>query len=76
MSETPKRKVVITGRMDPDLLARAKAMVYWTPGLTFSRMMEDALKVYLEEMEKKSPPLKPAPGPLRNGRPVNMRGAK
>jgi len=75
MSEN-KRKVVVTGRMDPELLARAKSMAYWTPGLTLSRIMEEGLRTYLEELEKTHGKQKPAPGPLRNGRPLDMGGMK
>ena len=71
MSES-KRKVIVTGRMDPELLARAKAMAYWTPGLTFSRLLEEGLRAYLDELEKAHGKQKPAPGPLRNGRPLSL----
>lgn len=76
MSETKKRKVVVTGRMDPDLLARAKAMVYWTPGMTFSSLIEDALRNHMEVLEAKNGPAKPAPGLLRTGRPLSMKGTR
>ena len=71
-----KPKVVVTGRMDPDLLARAKAMAYWTPGLTLSRLIEDGLRAHLEGLETEQGTPKPAPGPLRYGRPLKMGGER
>lgn len=68
-----KPKKVVTGRMDPDLLARAKAVAYFTPGMTFSRLMEEGVRAYLEEWERKNGTPAPAPGPLRNGRPITLK---
>jgi hypothetical protein len=70
MSE-PKKTV--TGKMDPELLARAKAVAYWTPGMTFSRLMEEGVRTYLETWEKEHGTPAPAPGPLRNGRPLTLK---
>lgn len=75
-SETKTAKVVVTGRMDPELLARAKAVAYYTPGMTFSRLMEEGVRTYLEEWEKTHGIPDPAPGPLRNGRPITLRGLR
>ena len=75
MSDTKKR-VIVTGRMDPDLLDRAKAMAYWTPGLTLSRLIEDSLRRHLEALEKEKGSPAPAPGPLRYGRPLKMGGGR
>ena len=74
MNET-KPRVVVTGRMDPDLLARAKAMAYWTPGLTLSRLIEEALRRHLDTLETEKGSPRPAPGPLRSGRPLKVGGA-
>jgi hypothetical protein len=71
-----KRKVIVTGRMDPDLMDRAKAMAYWTPGLTPSRLIEVSLQKHLAELEEERGKPKPAPGPLRNGRPLKMGGGR
>lgn len=76
MIETKKPKVVVTGRMDPDLLARAKGMAYWTPGMTLSRLIEEALRLHLEALEAETGPAKPAPGLLRNGRPLSVGGSR
>jgi hypothetical protein len=73
MSE-PKKTV--TGKMDPELLARAKAVAYWTPGMTFSRLMEEGVRTFLEEWERKNGKPAPAPGPLRNGRPLTLKGLR
>jgi hypothetical protein len=70
------RKVVWSGKMDPALLARGKAVAYWTPGMTFSHLVELALTAYLEEWEKTKGKPKPAPGPLRNGRPLTLKGLR
>ena len=71
-----RKKVIVTGRMDPDLLDRAKAMAYWTPGLTLSRIMEDALRAHMEELEKEKGRMKPAAGPLKMGPAARPRGAR
>ena len=71
-----KSKVIVTGRMDPDLMDRAKAMAYWTPGLTLSRLLEESLRKHLEELEKERGKPEPAPGVLRNGRPLKMGGGR
>jgi hypothetical protein len=63
-----RKKVIVTGRMDPDLLARAKGMAYWTPGLTLSRIMEDALRAHMEKLELENGPKAPPAGPMRMGR--------
>ena len=63
------RKVVWSGKMDPALLEKGKAAAYWTPGMTFSHLVELALIAYLKDWEEAKGPLKPAAGPLRNGRP-------
>jgi hypothetical protein len=78
MSEpkTNPRKMVWSGKMDPALLARGKAVAYWTPGMTFSHLVELALTAYLEEWEKTKGKPKPAPGPLRNGRPLPGGGSR
>jgi hypothetical protein len=70
------RKVVWSGKMDPALLAKGKAAAYWTPGLTFSHLVELALTAYLEEWERTKGPLKPAGGPLRNGAPPSIQGVR
>ena len=65
-----KPKEVWSGRMDPDLLDRAKALAYWTPGLTLSALVEVALRSYLETWEKEHGDTPPPDGPLREGRPL------
>lgn len=68
---TPKKTV--TGKMDPELIAKAKAVAYWTPGLTFSALMEQSVRAFLEEWEKTHGTPEAAPGPLRNGRPLTLK---
>lgn len=75
-AESKPRKVIVTGRMDPDLLARAKAVAYWTPGLTFSALMEEGVRTFLETWEKEHGKPEPAPGPLRTGKPITLRGLR
>lgn len=67
------RKVIITGRMDPDLIARAKAVAYWTPGMTLSRLMEEGVRTFLEAWEAEHGKPDPAAGPLRSGKPLTLR---
>ena len=69
-------KKTVTGKMDPELLARAKAVAYWTPGMTFSRLMEEGVRAYLETWEKEHGKPAPAPGPLRTGRPLTLKEAR
>lgn len=77
VEDEPKpRKVVWSGKMDPTLLARGKAVAYWTPGMTFSHLVELALTSYLETWERENGKPKPAPGPLRNGRPLPAGGSR
>lgn len=71
-----KPKKVVTGKMDADLLDRAKAVAYWTPGLTLSALVEASVRAYLEEWERKNGTPSPAPGPLRNGRPLTLKGLR
>ena len=59
--------------MDPDLLAKARAVAYWTPGLTLSHLVETALQTYLEEWEREHGVSGPPDGPLREGRPLVQR---
>ena len=75
MNTTTKKapKKTVTGKMDPELLLRAKAVAYWTPGLTFSRLMEEGVRTYLEEWEKVHGVPEPAPGPLRSGAPITLK---
>jgi len=71
-----RKKVIVTGRMDPDLLDRAKAMAYWTPGLTLSRLLEDALRGHLETLERETGTKAPAPHALKMGRPLKVEGGR
>lgn len=68
-----KPKEVWSGRMDPDLLDKAKAVAYWTPGLTFSHLVETALRSYLDEWEREHGKPEEPDGPLREGRPLIRR---
>lgn len=79
MSEEKKNrspKVVVTAKVDASLLDRAKAVAYWTPGMTLSRLVEDGVRAYLEEWEKEHGEPKAAPGHLRNGRPITLRSVR
>lgn len=73
--EAPKthHKRTVTGKMDPELILRAKAVAYWTPGMTFSGLIEQSVRAFLEEWEKVHGEPKAAPGPLRNGRPLTLK---
>jgi hypothetical protein len=51
--------------IDDHIAERAKRAVYWTPGMTLSRLAENALLEKVDAMEKQRkapfPPYKPGP---------------
>lgn len=48
-------------RLDPELHERAMRLVFWTPGLTFNKLVTLMLESYIEQEEKE----RGAPFPAR-----------
>jgi hypothetical protein len=54
----------------PDLVERLKDAVFWSPGLTMSALVEDAIEKTLEALEAdRGEPFPPRTGTLKIGRP-------
>jgi post-segregation antitoxin (ccd killing protein) len=68
--KTTKERVTI--QLPVDLIEKARDVVYFTPGLTMTRLMEEALVATLEEMARKRGGRFESRGNarLRTGRPV------
>lgn len=71
--ETAGRKGV--GVLLPeDLVERAKNIVYWSPGVTLSGLIEEGLRSAVERRERANGgPFKNRPAELQRGRPVAPR---
>jgi hypothetical protein len=69
-TRTPKERV--TFQLPVELIEKARDVVYFTPGLTMARLMEDALVAQLKWREKSRGQIFPsrAGAALRTGRPV------
>lgn len=75
--EVRRTKERVTIHVAPELIQRARAAVYWTPGLTVSDLAEAALEAELKRLEGKRGetfPAIPDGGKVRTGRPVKARG--
>jgi hypothetical protein len=73
VAETPPEPVVarraVTARLRADLVDEAQDAVYWTPGLTFTALIEDGLVARLEELKKENgAPFKRRAGAIKTGR--------
>lgn len=61
----------LSAYVDHELLERAKAAAYWTPGLTLSGLVAEALRRELERLEaERGSPFPDRGGPLPPGRPL------
>ena len=69
-------KEVWSSRMDPELLDKARAVAFWTPGLTLSSLVDLALRDYLERWVEKHGEPDTRTAPLREGRPLTIRDMK
>ena len=70
-NDTPKRKLAVSVRLDPEVLDLAKRAAYWTPGLTLGGLVEEALRRELVRLEKSRGDAFPKlSGKLRTGRPL------
>ena len=71
VTETAGNRVRLAVAIPPELLERAKNVVFYTPGLTLAALTEIALVAQLDKMERKnSGPFPPRTAALRVGRPV------
>lgn len=65
----PKERVTVL--ITSEIIERARDVVFWTPGLTVSQLLEDALLVEIEKLEKKRGKAFPErSGDIKTGRPV------
>jgi post-segregation antitoxin (ccd killing protein) len=65
------RKKRLTVYVPEELLEKARDAAFWTPALTLSDLVVEALKRRLEEMEReRGEPFPPRPSRLRPGRPM------
>ena len=64
-------KVTLSIRFPPELLERARTVVYYTPGETLGSLAERAILRELERMERsRGEPYPDKRGPLKTGRPI------
>lgn len=75
-AERKEPKVIMTARVDPGLLGRARGLCWNTPGMTLSKFAEECLRKGLEALEQKQGrSFDPPPHGLKTGRPLKA-GAK
>ena len=66
-----KKRERFTVQLPVELIERARNTVYWSPGMTLARLVEDGLRRVLdEEAAKRGEPFPERDGPLKAGRPV------
>ena len=64
-------KVTLSIRFPPELLERARTVVYYTPGETLGSLVERAVLRELDKMERsRGEPYPDKRGPLKTGRPI------
>jgi len=64
-----------TAHLSRTLINRARNAVYWTPGLTLTKLAEEALAEKIDRIEAERGETFPQrTGEVRVGRPVKMRG--
>jgi hypothetical protein len=68
-----KQRMTVT--LPVELLERLRNVVYWTPGLTLARLIEDAVTDTIEAMEKRNhgEPFPRRIAQLKGGRPRGLR---
>ena len=69
---SPATKERVTFQLSVALIEKARDEVYFTPGLTMARLMEEALTAQLQRLENKRGKPYPSRGgvAIRTGRPV------
>ena len=69
---SPATKERVTFQLPVPVIERARDEVYFTPGLTMARLMEEALVAQLQRLESKRGKPLPSRGAaaIRTGRPV------
>lgn len=61
----------LTAYVEPEVLERAKAAAYWTPGLTLSALTTEALVREVDRLEKeRGEPFPARGGELPRGKPL------
>jgi hypothetical protein len=61
----------VTFKLPLDLIERTRDAVFWTPGATMARLMEEALTAHLEKLERERGSAFPRrTGAVRTGRPI------
>lgn len=64
-------RIRFAGSMSSDVLERARNAVFYTPGMTLSDLMEEAVRRYVAGMERKrGKPFPKRTAPLKTGRPM------
>ena len=62
----------VTVLVDAAIVSKARDVVFWTPGMTVSLLVENALRSEIEKLEKKRGKTFPArEGDIKTGRPVS-----
>lgn len=57
MPSVSKNKTSVNVSIDKDLLEKSRNMIYWMPGLAFSRYIEDLISEDVIKYEKKHGPI-------------------
>ena len=61
----------VTFQLPTETIERVRNAVFWTPGATMGAIMEEAVSVYLDQLEKRrGEPFPTRSGALKTGRPV------
>ena len=60
----------LTVQLEPGIVNRMRAIVYWTPGLTMVDAVDAALIAYASKVEKDRGEAFKKPGKLKTGRPA------
>ncbi len=73
MSKTTEGRLQVY--VEPALVERAKREAFWTPGLTLSALVEEALRRELarREEERGGEKLPDRTGPLKEGQPLKLK---
>ncbi len=70
-SSTPINRERITAKLPVELIERMRNAVYWTPGLTLTELIAQAVSERLDLIEaQRGEPFPPRQGNLKTGRPI------
>ena len=70
---SPSVKERLSVPLPAPLMDRLRDRVYWTPDLTMTALVEDALEKALERLDRERGKAAPRTAPLKVGRPVKRR---